>query len=197
VVDHLSLSEGEQRRPQPTLAHERGERAERISLSEGEQRRPLPRHKTLALLVGRVTTIKLGYWAALTLIELALPRVLDRGFTERFPLSLALAAVTTLVALAWARWQARVIDRRAGGIERGLATIATTFAAASVVASPASLPLLLVERARSLEGCAPGVSCHLEAILLWVALFAVGFVLIPAVFAFSLRSGTKLGWTAT
>ena len=171
MVDELSLSEGE-----------------RVSLSEGEQQRPLPRQKTLALLVGRVTTIKLGYWAALTLIELALPRLLDQGFTERFPLSIALAAVTTVLALAWARWQARVIDRRAGGIERGFATIATTFAAASVVASPGSLPLLLVERARSLEGCAPGVSCHLEAILLWVALFAVGFVLIPAVFAFSLRS---------
>ena len=158
-----------------------------VSLREGE-RLPLPRHKTLALLVGRITTIKLAYWAALTLIELALPPFLDRPFTERFPFSLALAAVTTILALAWARWQARVIDSRAGGIDRGIATIATTFAAASVVASPASLPLLLVERARSLEGCAQGVSCHLEAILLWVALFAVGFVLIPAVFAFSLRS---------
>ena len=191
MVDELSLSEGDQRRPQPTLAHERGGRAERVSLIEGE-RRPLPRQKTLALLVGRITTIKLGYWAALTLIELALPRVLDRGFTERFPLSVALAAVITVLALAWARWQARVIDRRAGGIERGFATIATTFAAASVVASPGSLPLLLVERARSLEGCAPGISCHLEAILLWVALFAVGFVLIPAVFAFSLRGSQSL-----
>jgi hypothetical protein len=159
-----------------------------LSLSEAERRRPLPRQKTLALLVGRITTIKLAYWAALTLIELALPRFVDRPFEGRFPLSLALAAVTTVLALAWARWQARVIDRRAGGIERGMATIATTFAAASVVASPASLPLLLIERARSLEGCATGVSCHLEAILLWVALFAVGFVLIPAVFAISLRN---------
>jgi predicted Kef-type K+ transport protein len=159
-----------------------------VSLGEAEQQRPLPRQKTLALLVGRITTIKLAYWAALTLIELALPRLLDRPFTERFPFSIALAAVTTVLALAWAKWQARVIDRRAGGIERGFATIATTFAAASVVASPGSLPLLLIERARSLEGCAPGVSCHLEAILLWVALFAVGFVLIPAVFALSLRN---------
>jgi predicted Kef-type K+ transport protein len=158
-----------------------------LSLSEAE-RRPLPRHKTLALLVGRITTIKLAYWAALTLIELALPRFVDRPFDERFPFSVALAAVTTVLALGWARWQARVIDSRAGGIERGFATIATTFAAASVVASPGSLPLLLVERVRSLEGCAAGVSCHLEAILLWVSLFAVGFVLIPAVFAFSLRS---------
>jgi len=122
------------------------------------------------------------------LIELALPRFVDRPFDERFPFSVALAAVTTVLALGWARWQARVIDSRAGGIERGFATIATTFAAASVVASPGSLPLLLVERVRSLEGCAAGVSCHLEAILLWVSLFAVGFVLIPAVFAFSLRS---------
>jgi predicted Kef-type K+ transport protein len=159
-----------------------------VSLGEAEQQRPLPRQKTLALLVGRVTTIKLAYWAALTVIELVLPRFLDLPFTERFPFSIALAAVTTVLALAWARWQARVIDRRAGGIERGFATIATTFVAASVVASPASLPLLLIERARSLEGCAPGVSCHLEAVLLWVALFAVGFVLIPAVFAISLRN---------
>jgi hypothetical protein len=160
---------------------------DQLSLSEGE-RRPLPRQKTLALLVGRITTIKLGYWAALTLTELVLPRLVDRPFDERFPFSIALAAVITVLALVWAGWQARVIDRRAGGIERGFATIATTFAAASVVASPGSLPLLLIERARSLEGCAPGISCHLEAILLWVALFAVGFVLIPAVFALSLRS---------
>jgi len=84
--------------------------------------RPLPRQKTLALLVGRITTIKLAYWAALTVIELALPRFGDRPFDGRFPFSLTLAAVTTLVALAWARWQARVIDRNAGGIERGFAT---------------------------------------------------------------------------
>ena len=161
---------------------------DQLSLSEGGQRPPLPRQKTLALLVGRITTIKLAYWAALTLVELALPRVLDRGFTERFPLSIALAAVTSVIALAWSRWQARVVDRDAGSIDRGIATVATTFAAASVVASPASIPLLLIERARSLEGCAPGISCHLEAIVLWVALFAVGFVLIPAVFAVSLRS---------
>lgn len=161
---------------------------DRVSLSEGGEQRPLPRQKTLALLVGRITTIKLAYWAALTVIELALPRFVDRPFEGRFPFSIALAAVTTVLALAWARWQARVIDRRAGGIDRGFATIATTFVAASVVASPASLPLLLIERARSLEGCAPGVSCHLEAILLWVALFAVGFVLIPAIFAISLRT---------
>jgi hypothetical protein len=158
-----------------------------LSLNEGE-RLPLPRQKTLALLVGRISTIKLGYWAALTLAELALPPVLDRPLGERFPFSIMLAAVVTVLALAWSAWQARVVDRRAGGIERGIPTIATTFAAASVVASPASIPLLLIERARSLEGCAPAASCHLETIWLWVALFAVGFVLIPAVFAVSLRS---------
>jgi hypothetical protein len=158
---------------------------------EGEKL-PLPRQKTLALLVGRVTTIKLGYWAALTVAEVALPRVVERPFAERFPISIGIAVVATVLALAWARWQARLVDRRAGGIERGIATVATTFVAASVVASPASLPLLLIERARSLEGCAPGVTCHFEAIWLWVALFAVGFVLIPAVFAASLRGSRSL-----
>ena len=122
---------------------------------------PRPRQKTLALLVGRITTIKLAYWAALTIIEIALPRILDRDFAGRFPFSLALAAVTSFVA-------------------------------ASVVASPASLPLLLIERARSLEGCSPGVTCHFEAIWLWVGLFAVGFVLIPAVFAFALPRATRV-----
>ena len=153
---------------------------------------PRPRQKTLALLVGRVTTIKLAYWAALTIIELALPRILDRDVTGRFPFSLALAAVTSLAALAWAALQARVIDRRAGGIERGVATVATAFVAASVVASPASIPLLLIERARSLEGCSPGVTCHFETLWLWVGLFAVGFVLIPAVFAFALPRSTRV-----
>src|SRR5436853_4283062 len=113
---------------------------------------PLPRHKTLALLVGRITTIKLGYWAAVTLGELALPRVIDKSFTERFPYSVALAVLASVLAFLWARWQARAIDRRAGGIERGIATIATTFAAASVVASPAVIPLLLVGSEGSVEG---------------------------------------------
>ena len=153
---------------------------------------PLPRQKTLALLVGRITTIKLGYWAAVTVFEIALPRVVDRPFPERFPVSLALAIATTLLALLWARWQARAIDRRAGGIERGIPTIATTFAAASVVASPAMIPLLLVERERSLEGCPQSIACHIEAIWLWVALFAIGIVLIPAVFAASLRGSRTL-----
>lgn len=153
---------------------------------------PLPRHKTLALLVGRITTIKLGYWATVTLVELALPRVVDKSFTERFPFSVALAAIASVLALAWARWQARVVDRRAGGIERGIATVATTFAAASVVASPAMIPLLLIERERSLEGCPASIACHIEAIWLWVALFAVGIVFIPAVFAVSLRGARPL-----
>jgi len=154
---------------------------------------PLPRHKTLALLVGRVTTIKLGYWAAVTLGELALPRVIDKSFTERFPYSVALAVLASVLAFLWARWQARVIDRRAGGIERGIATIATTFAAASVVASPAMIPLLLIERERSLEGCPASIACHIEAIWLWVALFSIGIVFIPAVFAASLRGTRPLG----
>ena len=153
---------------------------------------PRPTRATLTLLVGRVTTIKLAYWAALTIIEIALPRILDRDFAGRFPFSVALAAVTSFVALIWAVVQARLIDRRAGGIERSVATVATAFVAASVVASPASLPLLLIERARSLEGCSPGVTCHFEAIWLWVGLFAVGFVLIPAVFAFALPRATRV-----
>jgi hypothetical protein len=158
---------------------------------EGE-RLPLPRQQTLALLVGRITTIKLAYWTAVTAAELGLPRILDRNLTERFAFSVALGAVISVIALVWSAAQARAVDRRVGGIERGVATIATTFAAASVVASPASLPLLLIERARSLEGCAPGVSCHVEAVLLWVGLFAVGFVLIPFVFAMSLRTAPRL-----
>jgi hypothetical protein len=153
---------------------------------------PLPRQKTLALLVGRITTIKLAYWATVTLVELALPRVIDKSFTERFPFSIGICALASLLALGWARWQARVIDRRAGGIERGIATVATTFAAASVVASPGMIPLLLIERERSLEGCAGAVACHIEAIWLWVALFAIGVLFIPAVFAGSLRDARSL-----
>jgi hypothetical protein len=58
--------------------------------------------------------------------------------------------------------------------------------AAKVVASPASLPLLIVERERSLEACGFG-TCHPEALLLWVAVLAIGTLLIPTVFAVSLR----------
>lgn len=151
---------------------------------------PLPRQKTLALLVGRITTIKLGYWAAVTIVEIALPSVIGKSFTERFPFSITICALASVLAVAWARWQARAVDRRAGGIARGVATVATTFAAASVVASPGMIPLLLIERERSLEGCPGNVACHIEAIWLWVALFVIGVVLIPAVFAMSLR-GTR------
>ena len=95
--------------------------------------------------------------------------------------------IATALALGWAAWSARTIDRDAGGISRSVATIATTFAAASVVASPASIPLLLVELHISTESCPGGATCHLEPVVLWVALFAIGFVVIPAAFAASLR----------
>ncbi len=143
----------------------------------------------LALLVGRVTTIKLAYWTALTAFELALP--LDGApLAERFGSSVVFAGVATLAALLWARRSARAIDPRAGGLSRSIPTIATTFAAATVVASPASLPLLLVERQRSIEGCLGLVTCHPEALWLWVATLLIGFVVIPAVFAASLRSSS-------
>ena len=152
-----------------------------------EAQRPLPRQATLALLVGRITTIKLAYWAALTVFELAL--VLDRRPPdERFTTSVAFAVVATVLALFWARRSARAIDPRVGGISRSIPTIATTFAAATVVASPASLPLLLVERQRSIEGCVGSITCHPEALWLWVATLAIGFLVIPAMFALSLRS---------
>jgi len=153
-----------------------------------EAQRPLPRQATLALLVGRITTIKLGYWAALTVFELAL-LLEGRPRDERFGWSIAFAVFATFVALLWARRSARAIDPRAGAISRSIPTIATTFVAATVVASPASLPLLLVERQRSIEGCVGSVTCHPDALWLWVATLAIGFLLIPAMFAISLRSG--------
>jgi hypothetical protein len=152
-----------------------------------EAQRPPPRQATLALLVGRVTTIKLAYWAALTMFELALaldPRTRD----ERFTASIAFAAIATFAALMWARRSARAIDPRIGALPRSIPTIATTFAAASVVASPASLPLLLVERQRSIADCVGSITCHPEALWLWVVTLLVGFVVIPAMFAASLRS---------
>lgn len=152
-----------------------------------EAERPPPRQAVLALLVGRVTTIKLAYWAALTAFELAL--TLDpRPNDERFISSVVFTAVATLVALIWARRSARAIDARVGALSRSIPTIATTFAAATVVASPASLPLLLVERQRSIEDCPGSITCHPEALWLWVVTLAVGFIVIPAVFAASLRS---------
>jgi hypothetical protein len=153
---------------------------------EREVEPPLPRHHTLVLLVGRVTTIKLAYWAALTLIEAALPLVYARSVAERLPLSVAIAAVATGLTLTWARASARAVDRIAGSLTRSIPTVATTFAATTVVASPASLPLLILERERSLEGCGAG-TCHIEAIWYWIGVLAVGTILIPAVFAASMR----------
>lgn len=151
-----------------------------------EAQRPLPRQATLALLVGRITTIKLAYWAVLTVVELLIPLV-PRPRDERFGWSIAFAVLATFLALVWAKRSARAIDPRVGGITRSIPTIATTFAAATVVASPASLPLLLVERQRSIEDCVGSVTCHGEALWLWVATLVIGFLVIPAMFAISLR----------
>jgi hypothetical protein len=97
-------------------------------------------------------------------------------------------ALLSIGAIAWARSSARAPDRRAGMLTRSIPSIATTFAATTVVASPASLPLLIVERERSLEGCGFG-TCHVEALLLWVLVLIVGTLVIPAVFAASLHGG--------
>ena len=126
-----------------------------------------------------MTTIKLAYWAALTVWELWGPR----GW------SIAFAAAASGVAMAWAAWSARQVDARAGAIGRSIPTIATAFVTASVVAAPASLPLLLIERQRSIEGCAQQLTCNPTALVLWVAVFAIGFLVIPAVFALALRRG--------
>lgn len=154
--------------------------------------RPRPHLSTLTLLVGRITTIKLTYWAALTVVELALPRILDRPIDERLPFSYGASIALGVLAAAWAAWAARAGDRRLGRLARSIPTIGTAFAAATVVASPASVPLLLVERQRSIEGCAPQATCHLEAIVLWVAVFAIGTVLIPAAFAAGMRAEPTL-----
>jgi len=153
-----------------------------------EDQRPPPRHATLALLVGRVTTIKLAYWALLTAFELGLPFALPRDFSGRFVVSVVFAGIASLGALAWANRSARSADDRVGIVPRSIPTVATTFAAATVVASPASLPLLLVERQRSIEECSAHITCHPEALVLWVAVLAIGFLVIPAVFAASLRA---------
>jgi len=123
-----------------------------------------------------MTTIKLAYWLALTVWELWGPR----GWSVLF------AVAASALAMAWAAWSARQIDRRAGGIARSIPTVATAFVTASVVAAPASLPLLLIERQRSIEGCARQLTCNPSALFLWVAVFAIGFLVIPAVFAFAL-----------
>ena len=140
---------------------------------------PRPRFRTLNLLVGRMTTIKLTYWAALTAWELWGPR----GWSIPF------AMVASVSAMAWAAWSARRVDRRAGAIARSIPTVATAFVTASVVAAPASLPLLLIERQRSIEGCAAQLTCNPTALYLWVAVFGLGFLVIPAVFALALRRG--------
>jgi hypothetical protein len=125
-----------------------------------------------------MTTIKLAYWAALTAWELWGPR----GW------SIPVAALTSALAIGWAAWSARRIDARAGAIARSFPTVATAFVTASVVAAPASLPLLLIERQRSIEGCLPAqTTCNPTALFLWVAVFAIGFIVIPAAFAAALR----------
>jgi hypothetical protein len=149
---------------------------------------PRPRLPTLTLLVGRITTIKLAYWSALTVLEVALG-LWDRSFDDRFRASVAAGVLLTAGACAWAAWSARAIDTRSGALERSIPTVATTFIAASVVASPASLPLLILERERSFEGCFPAV-CHWEAIWSWVAAMAIGTVLIPLVFAIRMSPRT-------
>lgn len=150
--------------------------------------RPRPHRNTLTLLVGRVTTIKLAYWTAVTGVELALPLALTGPLEARLPVSIGAASLLAAGAVAWAVASAGSIDRRLGGLYRSVPTIATAFVAASVVASPASVPLLLVERQRSLDGCPPVVTCHYEPILLWLAVLVVGMVVIPAAFALSMRS---------
>ena len=141
----------------------------------------------LKILVARITTIKLAYWAAVTAFEVALPFVLVRDFATRFPASITFAALATIGALYWARVSARAPDRRGATLLRSIPTIATSFVAATVVASPASLPLLLIERQRSFEECPSRITCHADALWLWVVVTVIGFVLIPAVFAASLR----------
>jgi len=124
-----------------------------------------------------MTTIKLAYWLALTIWELWGPR---GG-------SIPFAVAASALAMGWAARSARQIDRRAGGIARSIPTVATAFVTASVVAAPASLPLLLIERQRSIEGCPGQLTCNPTALFLWVAVFAIGFLVIPAVFALALR----------
>lgn len=151
---------------------------------------PKPRLPALTLVVGRVTTIKLAYWAAFSVFELALPAVLAASFDDRFRVSLAALLLLTVIATGWAAWAARAVDRKVGELERSIPVVATTFIVASVVASPASLPLLIIERQRSIEGCFPAV-CNWSAIWLWVATLAIGSVVIPAAFALALRRSPR------
>ena len=148
---------------------------------------PPPSRAILTLLVGRITTIKLAYWVAVTVAEIVIPLVDRQPFEQRFPISATFAIVASLVVLPWSRAAARAPDQRGAVLPRSIPTIATTFAVTTVVASPASLPLLILERARSLEGCAFG-TCHGAALLLWLAVLIVGTLAIPAVFAASLHA---------
>ena len=150
---------------------------------------PRPRLPALTLLVGRITTIKLVYWIGLTASEIALG-LTGWTYAERFPVSVTVGIASTALACIWAAFSARAVDRRAGTLERSIPTVATTFIAATVVASPASLPLLFVERVLSVEGCAPAV-CHWEAIWYWVAAVAIGTVVIPLVFALRMRPAAR------
>jgi hypothetical protein len=172
VVDHVPLGDDDHRAASPP------------------ENPPPPRKATLELLVTRITTIKLAYWAALTAVELALPFAYARDFSQRFGVSVVVAAAFSAAALYWANRSARAPDRRVGSLPRSIPTIATAFAAATVVASPASLPLLLIERQRSFEECLSRITCHPEALWLWVVVLFIGFIAIPLTFAASLR-GTK------
>lgn len=146
---------------------------------------PRPRLRTLTLLVGRITTIKLAYWTALTIAEVALGLTVAT-FAQRFPLSLVIMAISTGIVCGWASVSARATDPRLGDLERSIPAVATSFMAASVVATPASLPLLFVEIQRAGEACSRGI-CHPEAIWYWVATVAIGTLVIPLVFALRMR----------
>jgi hypothetical protein len=139
---------------------------------------PRPRLPALALLVGRITTIKLAYWTALTAAEIVVGAA---GFDgdDRTRLSLLAGLFFTVVACTWAAVVASAVDPRAGALERSIPTVATAFVAASVVATPASLPLLFVEVSR-------------RAIWYWVAAVAIGTVVIPLVFALRMRPASAL-----
>lgn len=152
------------------------------------EERPLPTRATLTLLVGRVTTIKLAYWTAVTVFEGILPVLYPRSFDERFTFSVLAGTIASVTALGWARWAARARDRRVGLLERSVPTVATTFAATTVVASPASLPLLILERERSIEDCGFG-TCHEAALVFWIAILVVGTLAVPLVFSASLHRG--------
>src|SRR5262249_14717795 len=112
--------------------------------------------------------------------------VVSGGVPASVPVSIAVAAIASVLTIVWATRSARMPDRRLGILHRSIPTIATTFAATTVVASPASLPLLIIQRERSLEGCG-GATCHAETLWLWVAILIVGTLFIPAAFAASLR----------